>query len=89
MVNLRDHLKRVWCATSHIHRESKSWRTMQIEVRLDGEVERGEVTNYDEVQDYLANGSYPEGATKAVKGVIRKRAKSSNSWMISFVTRTF
>ena len=27
------------------------------------------------MQDYLANGTYPEGATKAVKGVIRKRAK--------------
>ena len=42
----------------------------EIEVRSDGEVEREEITNYDEVQDYLANG----GATKAVKSVIRKRA---------------
>ena len=47
----------------------------EIEVRSDGEAEREEITNYDEVQDYLANGTYPEGATKAVKGVIRKRAK--------------
>ena len=29
----------------------------------------------DKVQDYLANGTYPEGETKAVKGVISKRAK--------------
>ena len=47
----------------------------EIEVRLDGEVEREELTNYDEVQDYLANGTYPEGVTKAGKAVIRKRAK--------------
>ena len=47
----------------------------EIEVRSDGEAERGELTNYDEVQDYLANGTYPEGATKAGKAVIRKRAK--------------
>ena len=33
------------------------------------------MTNYDQVQDYLANGTYPPGATKAEKGVIRKRAK--------------
>ena len=44
----------------------------EIEVLSDGEAER---TNYDEVQDYLANGTYPERATKAVKDVIRKMAK--------------
>ena len=44
----------------------------EIEVRSDGEAEREEITNYDEVQDYLVNGTYPEEATKAVKG---KRAK--------------
>ena len=37
--------------------------------------QREEITKYDEVQNYLANGTYPEGATKAVKGVVRKRAK--------------
>ena len=44
----------------------------EIEVRSDGEAEREELTNYDEVQDYLANGTYPEGATKAGKAVIDK-----------------
>ena len=34
----------------------------EIEVRSEGEAEREEITNYDEVQDYLANGTYPEGA---------------------------
>jgi len=29
---------------------------------------------YNEVQDYLASGRYPERATKVEKGVIRKRA---------------
>ena len=47
----------------------------EMEVRSDGEAEREEIRNYDEVQDYLANGTYPDEATKAVKGVIRKRAK--------------
>ena len=65
----------------------------KIEVRSDDEAEREEIANYDEVQDYLANGTYPKGslarqplagadardypkgATRAVKGVIRKRAK--------------
>ena len=47
----------------------------EIKVRLDGEAEREEIRSYDEVQDYLANGTYPEEATKAVKGVIRKREK--------------
>lgn len=47
----------------------------EIEVQSDGEVERDEMTNYDQVQDYLANGTYPPGATKAEEGVIRKRAK--------------
>ena len=37
--------------------------------------QREEIKLYDEVQDYLANATYPEGATKAVKGVVRKRAK--------------
>ena len=46
----------------------------EIEVWSDSEEEREEVTNYDEVQDYLANSTYPERATKAVKGVIRKSA---------------
>ena len=47
----------------------------EIEVQSDGEAERDQMTNYDQVQDYLANGTYPPGATKAEKGVIRKRAK--------------
>ena len=47
----------------------------EIEVRSDGEVKREEITNYDELQDYLANGTYPKGATKAVKPVVRKREK--------------
>ena len=34
-----------------------------------------EIKVYDEVQDYLASGRYPETATKVEKGVIRKRAK--------------
>ena len=34
----------------------------EIEVRSDCEAEREEITNYDKVQDYLANGTYPEGA---------------------------
>ena len=42
----------------------------KIEVRSDGEAEREELTNYDEVQDYLDNGTYPEGATKAGKTVL-------------------
>ena len=50
----------------------------EIEVRSDGEAEREELTNYDEVQDYLANGTYPEGATKAGKAVIRKRGSLGN-----------
>ena len=33
-----------------------------------------EIKVYDEVQDYLASGRYPETATKVEKGVIRKRA---------------
>ena len=37
----------------------------EIEVWPDKKVEREKITNYDEVQ----------GATKAVKGVIKKRAK--------------
>ena len=52
----------------------------EIEVRSDGEAEREEIANYDEAQDYLdylANGTYPAGDTKAEKGVIRKRAKRS------------
>ena len=42
----------------------------KIEVRSDGEAEREELTNYDEVQDYLDNGTYPEGAAKAGKTVL-------------------
>ena len=34
-----------------------------------------EIKVYDEVQDYLASGRYPETVTKLEKGVIRKRAK--------------
>ena len=49
----------------------------EIEVRSDGEAEREEIANNDEAQDYLANGTYPAGDTKAEKGVIRKRAKRS------------
>ena len=47
---------------------------MQLRSKF-GEAEREEIMNYNEVQDYLANGTYPEEATKVVKGVIRKRAK--------------
>ena len=47
----------------------------EIKVRSDGEAEHEEIRSYDEVQDYLANGTYPEEVTKAVKGVIRKREK--------------
>ena len=32
-----------------------------------------EIKAYDEVQDYLASGRYPETATKVEKVVIRKR----------------
>ena len=61
---------------------------VEVEVRSDSEAEREEMTNYDEVQDYLANGTYPEGATKAVKGVVSGKGQiSSNSWMVSFTTR--
>ena len=49
-------------------RRSKFGRTVRRSVNP-------EITNYDEVQDYLANGTYPEGATKAVKGAIRKLAR--------------
>ena len=38
-------------------------------------MEHEEIRSYDEVQEHLANGTYPEQATKAVKVVIRKRAK--------------
>ena len=47
----------------------------EIEVRSDSEVECEEIMKYDEVQDYLASGTYHEGVTNAVRGVIRKRAK--------------
>ena len=33
-----------------------------------------EIKVYDEVQDYLASGRFPETAMKVDKGVIRKRA---------------
>ena len=62
---------------------------VEIEVQSDGEAERQEIMNYDEVQDYLANGTFPEGVTKAVKSVTRKRAKSFNLWMVSITTRRF
>ena len=32
--------------------------------------------DYDELQDYLASGRYPETAAKVEKGVIRKRANN-------------
>ena len=51
----------------------------EIESRSGGEADRAKITSYDEVQDYLANDTYPEGPTKSVEDVIRKRAKSSNS----------
>ena len=35
-----------------------------------------EIKVYDEVQDSLASGRYPETATKVEKGVIRKREKN-------------
>jgi len=37
--------------------------------------ENDEIMIYDEVQDYLVNGSYPQSATKVDKGVIKKRTK--------------
>ena len=52
----------------HIYRESESY-TAEIEVRSNGEAEREEITNLRQVEHYL------EGATKAAKGVSRKRAK--------------
>ena len=67
MFNLCDYLKSVWCATALSH-------LPRIRIMAD----YAEIRSYDhryEVQDYLANGVYPEEATKAVKGVIRKRAK--------------
>ena len=57
----------------------------KIEVRSDGEAEREEIRSCDEVQDCLANGTYPEETTKAVKAVIRKRAKKFQ--LMSFTTR--
>ena len=50
----------------------------EIEVRSDVEAEREEIANYDEAQDYLANGTHPAGETKAEKGDIRKRAKKGD-----------
>ena len=47
----------------------------ESEVRTDREAEKDEIKIYDEVYDYLFNSSYPEGASKAEKCVIRKRAK--------------
>ena len=49
----------------------------EIAVRSDGEAEREEITNYDEVQDYLANGTYPEGATVAA-GISKASAYAAN-----------
>ena len=67
---MRDYLKSVWCAT--IVMFIMADYAAEIEV---WSAQREEITKYDEVQNYLANGTYPEGATKAVKGVVRKRAK--------------
>ena len=47
----------------------------EIEVRSDSEVECEEIMKYDEVQDYLASGTYHEGVTKAVRGVSEKGQK--------------
>ena len=47
----------------------------EIEVWSDRKTKREEITNYDVVQDYVANDTYPEGATKTVKRVFRKTAK--------------
>ena len=58
----------------------------EIEVWSDRKTKREEITNYDVVQDYLANDTYPEGATKTVKRVSGKRRRSSNSWMVSFTS---
>ena len=48
MVNLREYLKNMW---SYL-----SWQTnaAEIEIWSNSEVKREEITNYDEVQDYLA-----------------------------------
>ena len=49
MVNLRDNLKSVWCASSRIYRIMAHFAA-QIEVLSNGEAEREKITNYDEVQ---------------------------------------
>ena len=41
----------------------------------EGDKEREEET-YDDISEYLTKGSYPEGATKRDKGVLRRKAKS-------------
>ena len=58
VVNLRDNLKSVWCATSEIYR--KSCRLMQdYAARNRSEAERQKVTNYDEVQTILSQRYLP------------------------------
>ena len=47
---------------------------MEIKVQSEGEAEHEEIMN-DEVKDYPAKDAKPERATKAVKGLIRKRVK--------------
>ena len=38
--------------------------------------EASEKRTYENVYEYLTKGCYPQGATKAEKGVLRRRAKS-------------
>ena len=39
--------------------------------------ENDEIKIYDEVQDYLVNGSYSQSATKVDKGVKKKKERKS------------
>ena len=40
------------------------------------DADRAEKETYDDIFRYLSTGSYPQGATKAEKGVLRRRSKS-------------
>ena len=81
MVNLRDNLKSVWCATSEIYR--KSCRLMQdyaaqIEVRRS--IKRLRTTT--KCRLYLANGTYPEAMNfYATLQGNRELAKALSLWV--------
>ena len=51
----------------------------EIEVRSDGEAEREELTNYDEVQDYLANGTCVGTGTTSSLSVSSNFQQKANS----------